>query len=43
MVIGRLDGEERGRVREQVAERVAPFAGAGGIALPAVSLVASAQ
>jgi ubiquinone/menaquinone biosynthesis C-methylase UbiE len=42
MVIGRLDEEERGRVREQVAERVAPFAGSGGIALPAVSLVASA-
>jgi ubiquinone/menaquinone biosynthesis C-methylase UbiE len=43
MVLGRLDEEERERVREQVVERVAPFAGAGGIALPAVSLVASAQ
>jgi ubiquinone/menaquinone biosynthesis C-methylase UbiE len=42
MVIGRLDEEERLRVREHVVERVAPFAGAGGIALPAVSLVASA-
>jgi ubiquinone/menaquinone biosynthesis C-methylase UbiE len=42
MVLSRLDEEERERVREQVVERVAPFAGAGGIALPAVSLVASA-
>jgi SAM-dependent methyltransferase len=43
MVLGRLDDDERRRVREQVAERVASFGGPGGIALPAVSLVASAS
>ncbi len=43
MVLGQLDEDERGRVREQIVERVTSFAGEGGIALPAVSLVASAS
>ena len=42
MVIGRLDDDERTRVREEIMERVSPFAVGGGIELPAVSLVASA-
>jgi ubiquinone/menaquinone biosynthesis C-methylase UbiE len=42
MVLGQLDEAERGRVREQIIERVTPFESAGGIALPGVSLVASA-
>ncbi len=42
MVLGRLDEDERGRVREQVFERVTSFDSAGGIALPGLSLVASA-
>jgi ubiquinone/menaquinone biosynthesis C-methylase UbiE len=42
MVLGRLDEDERGRVREQIVERVTSFTNAGGIALPGVSLVASA-
>jgi ubiquinone/menaquinone biosynthesis C-methylase UbiE len=43
MVLGRLAEHERRRVHEEIAERVAPFGGAGGIELPAVSLVASAS
>jgi SAM-dependent methyltransferase len=43
MVLGRLDEDERGRVREQIADRVAPFDSAAGIALAGVSLVASAS
>jgi len=43
MVIGRLDDAEQGQVREQLAERVAPFVHAGRIELPAVSNVASAS
>jgi ubiquinone/menaquinone biosynthesis C-methylase UbiE len=43
MVLGRLDEDERGRVREQVFERVTSFEDAGGITLPGVSLVASAS
>jgi hypothetical protein len=43
MVLGRLDQDELGRVREQVSERVASFRSAGGIALSGVSLVASAS
>jgi hypothetical protein len=42
MVLGRLDEDERERVREQIVERVTSFNNAGGIALPGVSLVASA-
>jgi SAM-dependent methyltransferase len=42
MVLGRLDEDERGHVREQIAERVTAFESAEGIALPGVSLVASA-
>jgi ubiquinone/menaquinone biosynthesis C-methylase UbiE len=42
MVLGQLDESERGRVREQIVEQVTPFESAGGIALPGVSLVASA-
>jgi ubiquinone/menaquinone biosynthesis C-methylase UbiE len=42
MVIGRLDEDERGRVREQIVERASAFERAGGIALPGLSLVASA-
>jgi ubiquinone/menaquinone biosynthesis C-methylase UbiE len=42
MVLGQLDEEERGHVREQIEERVRPFESAEGIALPGVSLVASA-
>jgi SAM-dependent methyltransferase len=41
-VIHRLDADEVRHVREQIADRVAPFASTGGIDLPAVSLVASA-
>jgi ubiquinone/menaquinone biosynthesis C-methylase UbiE len=43
MVLGQLDGDERGRVREQIGERVRSFDSVGGIALPGVSLVASAS
>ncbi len=43
MVLSRLDQDERGRVREQIAERTAAFRGADGIVLPGVSLVASAS
>jgi len=42
MVLGRLDEGERGCVREQVFERVTSFDSGGGIALPGLSLVASA-
>jgi SAM-dependent methyltransferase len=43
LVLGRLEDDELGRAREQISERVASFYGAGGIELPAVSLVASAS
>ncbi len=43
LVLGRVDDDELRHVREQIAERVASFVGAGGIKLPAVSLVASAS
>jgi ubiquinone/menaquinone biosynthesis C-methylase UbiE len=43
VVIGRVEDDELRHVREQIAERVASFGGAGGIELPAVSLVASAS
>ena len=43
LVIGRLNDEERRQVREQIAERVAPFIQAGRIELPAVSNVATAS
>jgi len=43
MVLGRLDEDECERVREQIVERVESFESAGGIALPGVSLVVSAQ
>lgn len=43
MVLGRLDQDELGRVREQIAERVASFRSAGAIELPGMSLVASAS
>jgi ubiquinone/menaquinone biosynthesis C-methylase UbiE len=42
MVLGQLDEDERGRVREQIAEQVRSFESADGIALPGVSLVVSA-
>ena len=42
VVLGRVDDEQRLGVREQIAERVQSFYDAGRIALPAVSLVASA-
>jgi ubiquinone/menaquinone biosynthesis C-methylase UbiE len=41
-VLSGLDPEERRRLREVIAERVAPYATADGLSLPAVSLVASA-
>jgi SAM-dependent methyltransferase len=40
MVLGQLDEDERGRVREQIVDRVTSFASTGGLALPGVSLVA---
>jgi ubiquinone/menaquinone biosynthesis C-methylase UbiE len=43
MILGRLHQDELGRVREQVSARAASFRSAGGIALPGVSLVASAM
>jgi hypothetical protein len=44
MVLGRLEHDERERVREEVAERVLSFSSVGAaIELPAVSLVASAS
>jgi hypothetical protein len=43
VVLGRLEDDERERVRERIAVRVLSFGGAGGIELPAVSLVASAS
>jgi ubiquinone/menaquinone biosynthesis C-methylase UbiE len=43
MVLRRLDEQEQGRVREEIGQRVAPFAGSTGLVLPAVSLVASAS
>ena len=43
MVLGRLDEDERGRVREQIVERVTSSDNASGIALPGVSLIASAS
>ncbi|HEX9364071.1 MAG TPA: class I SAM-dependent methyltransferase [Candidatus Dormibacteraeota bacterium] len=43
IVLGRLHEDELRQIREQIAERVASFAGAGGIELPAISLVVSAS
>ena len=43
MVLGRLQADEVRAVREQTAERIAPFLGGGRIEVPAVSLVASAS
>jgi ubiquinone/menaquinone biosynthesis C-methylase UbiE len=43
IVLGRLEDDERERVREEIAVRVQSFGSAGGIELPAVSLVASAS
>ena len=43
MVLRGLDETERARVREEIADRVAPFHGGNGIELPALSLVASAS
>jgi len=43
MVLRRLDEDELGRVRRELAERVASFADPDGIELPAASLVASAS
>ena len=41
MVLDRLDGAERVRVRDLIAERAAPYRDDRGIALPGVSLVVS--
>lgn len=43
LVVGRLEEDERKRVRDEVAERAQSFAGPDGIELPAVSVVASAS
>ena len=43
VVLARIDDDERKRVREELAGRVAPFVTGGRIELPAVSLVASAS
>jgi ubiquinone/menaquinone biosynthesis C-methylase UbiE len=43
MFVGRLDTDERDRVHELVVEQVAPFAGAEGIEIPALSTVAAAS
>lgn len=43
MVLGRLDQDDLERVREEVSGRVASFRSVDGIALPGVSLVASAS
>jgi len=43
IVLDRLTEDERGRVHEEIDERVAPFEGAAGIELPALSLVAWAS
>jgi len=43
IVLGRVEDDELRHVREQIADRVASFVGAGGIELPAVSLVALAS
>jgi SAM-dependent methyltransferase len=43
MVVDRLDDDERARVREQLVAQLAPFDAAGGVELPAVSLVVSAS
>ncbi len=42
MVLDRLDEDEVGKVREELAEQEAPFRGAGRIEFPAKALVASA-
>jgi hypothetical protein len=39
-VVGRLEEDERGRVREEISERLQPFYIGEEIELPAVSLVA---
>jgi ubiquinone/menaquinone biosynthesis C-methylase UbiE len=43
VVLGRLEDDERERVREEIAVRTLAFGGADGVELPAVSLVASAS
>jgi ubiquinone/menaquinone biosynthesis C-methylase UbiE len=43
LVLGRLDDDERARVKELVLEAVPAFSGSEGIELPAASLVASAS
>jgi SAM-dependent methyltransferase len=43
IVLHRLEEDERARVRHEIAERMAPFAGGDGIELPALCLVASAS
>jgi SAM-dependent methyltransferase len=43
VVIERLEQDERARVRHEIAERAAAFAGGDGIELPALSLVAVAS
>jgi SAM-dependent methyltransferase len=43
LVLVRLDDGERAQVRALIAERVAPYAGDDGLALPGVSLVVSAS
>jgi len=43
VVLGRVEDNERRRVREQIADRVASFVSAGRIEFPAASLVASAS
>jgi ubiquinone/menaquinone biosynthesis C-methylase UbiE len=43
LVLGRLEDDERERVREQVAQQAQSFGGPAGIELPAVSVVASAS
>jgi SAM-dependent methyltransferase len=43
MVLGRLEEDERARVRQEIDRRTAPFAGNGGLALPGMCLVVSAS
>jgi SAM-dependent methyltransferase len=43
MVLDGLEQDERARVRHEITDRTAPFADGDGIALPALSLVASAS
>jgi hypothetical protein len=43
IVLDRLEQDERARVRHEITDRTAPFTDGDGIALPALSLVASAS